>query len=114
MREGGSRDAAVIDLPGMTKDVVDSHRTLRRGRVSEHQLARDITNGPEIGLRSTVHQHAHAVVHWNESAIGLHSHRRKIEMLAARHPAGCHEHRIHFQRLNWLSGLHIDQLNLYR
>ena len=114
MRKGGSRNAAVINLAGVTKDVVDSDRTLCSGRMSEHQLAGDVSNSPEIGLRNTIHQDTHVVVHRNKAPIGLHSHRLKIEMLAAGHSACGHKHRIHFQGLNWLSGFHINQLNLHR
>ena len=114
MGEGGSWNAAVIDLAVVAKDVVDGHRSLRGSGVSKHQFSSDITNRPEMRNRLTIGEHLHAIVDRHKPTLGLHSELFKVEGAAAGNTTSGNQNGIHLEGLNRLTGLHVDQFNLNR
>ena len=111
MRERGGRNTAVVDLTGVTEDIVDSHRALSSSGMGQHQLAGHIADSPEVGYGLTARQHSHAVVDGHKSAVGFNTQSLKVEPFAAGHPARGHQHRIDLQSLNGFTGLHINQFD---
>ena len=114
MGEGGRRNRAVIDAAAVAQDVVHGHGALGGGGVGQHHFAGDIAHGPEVGHGRPIHQHPHLVIHGDEAPVGLHRQGPEVELLAHRHPAGGHQHRIHLQGFDRLPGGHVHQLDPHR